>query len=42
MRGERKIGSCEDEERSEDARIKKDQKMRVGRKIGRCEEGRKI
>ena len=38
MRGGKKFGRCEDEERSEDARRKNDQEMKVGRKIGRCED----
>ena len=42
MRGGKKIGRGEDEERLEDARRKKDQMMRGGKKFGRCEEGRKI
>ena len=41
IRGE-KIGRCEEEERSEEARRKKVLKMQGTRKIGRCEEGRKI
>ena len=42
IRGERKIGRCEEEKRSEDDRMKKDWKFRGGKKNLKMRGGRKI